>query len=71
MPLTTKKITHYVMNDQPVCPHCDEQINAFTTDRNYLHRPGTHQVCCEHCQRTVMVHSEPVYWFSTDEQKAA
>ena len=60
----------YVMTDKPLCPHCDEHIDVFVPSKNYVFKPGIHAITCDHCEAEVQVHSEPVYWFSTDDQPA-
>ena len=61
----------YVMTDKPLCPHCDEHIDVFVPSKNYVFKPGIHAITCDHCEAEVQVHSEPVYWFSTDVQTKA
>jgi cytochrome c-type biogenesis protein CcmH/NrfF len=56
----------YRNNDNPKCPHCDEDIDISENELYHLYEDGTHEIDCPNCNGNIIVESDAKWSFSTD-----
>lgn len=59
---------NYVCNLDPICPHCDAELDVSGTESYELYKRGEHEVTCPSCDRIFLVETEIQYLFSTDKK---
>ncbi len=56
----------YVMNDDPVCPHCNNEISVGHEDLYHLYdEDENHEIDCPYCKESLAVESHCKWTFST------
>jgi len=69
MPLTTDNSMDYWGNEQPKCPHCDDEIDLGRYDLNWLYEEGEHTIDCPCCEKALTVSTRVSFSFNTDKQE--
>lgn len=65
MPLTEENYFDYSLNDDPICPYCDEIIDISKWDLIYLYDDDKHLVECPYCDKTFQVDSSITWHFTS------
>lgn len=68
MPLNSENSFDYWGNDNPKCPHCDEEIDMGDNDLCRIYEEGEHEVYCPRGDQPFMVSTRISHSFSTDKQ---
>lgn len=59
---------NYMCNLDPICPHCDAEIDVSGCELYQLYDSGEHEITCPECEKTFLVVTEIQHLFSTDKQ---
>ncbi len=58
----------YTSRHTPKCPFCDYEIDIEGSELQVLYKEGEHEICCPGCEKNIVVRTDIITLFSTEEQ---
>jgi hypothetical protein len=62
------KFLEYILKENPVCKHCDSEINIEEHELYELYSDEIHYILCPFCDKELRVEVNCTYLYSTDNQ---